>query len=352
MRSWKIGLVGLPNVGKSSLFKLLTKKEILIANYPFSTIDPNIADVEIYDQRLPFLVNFFQSLKVIPSTIKVVDIAGIVKGASQKVGLGGEFLSHIRAVDLICHVVRCFKDDGILHVESEVDPIRDLATIQLELILADIEQADKRIEKINKLLKKKSEKLLEEELDIMKRVLIELKKEVPIIDAQVLTAKEKELLKAHNFLTLKPFMVIANCDEDNSAMLQKMREHHQGLDIFPLLIAMENDYGNFSVAEQQEIGWKSFDKTLFFGKIKEALHLKTFFTAGKSETRSWLTEIDANAVSCAGLIHSDIQNRFVRAEIYNVNQLVSTNQEPREIPKETASYLVKDGDVCNFLFSR
>lgn len=352
MKSWKIGLVGLPNVGKSSLFKMLTKKDILIANYPFSTIDPNIADVEIGDYRVPFLADFFQSSKVVPSTIKVVDIAGIVKGAAQKIGLGGEFLAHIRSVDLICHVVRCFSSEEVLHVDSSVDPVRDFATIQLELILADIEQVEKRIEKINKLLKKKIEKLLEEELDIMARVLLELKAEVPVALAKTVKEHEKELIRSHNLLTLKPFVVIANCDEENSPLLQEMRATYKELDIFPLAIAMENEYGAFSEAEQQELGWQSFNRDAFFGKIKEALHLKVFFTAGKSETRSWLTEVNASAIDCAGLIHSDIQSRFVRAEIYHVDQLISTKTEPGDVPKEIASYRVKDGDICNFLFSR
>lgn len=349
MKDWKIGLVGLPNVGKSSLFKILTNKETLIANYPFSTIEPKIGSVEIYDERLFSLSSFFQSLRIIPSDIKIVDIAGIVKGASQKIGLGGEFLSHIRSVDLICHVVRCFDDEEVIHVESEVDSVRDFATIQLEFILADIEQIDKRIEKIILLLKKKNEKNLEKELYLVKKISLELKKEIPVSQIEWINNEEKEIIKTYNFLTLKPFIVIANCDEENSKNLIKLRENNKKINIFPLFVRMENEYKNFSDSERKEIGWNSFDRVVFFNEIKESLGLKVFFTAGKNESKSWLIKSKATAIDCAGLIHSDIKNRFVRVEVYNFNEM---NNPKLVMRKENSYYVVKDGDICNFLFSR
>jgi ribosome-binding ATPase len=350
MKDWKIGLVGLPNVGKSSLFKILTNKETLIANYPFSTIEPKIGSVEIHDERLIFLSSFFQSLRIISSNIKIVDIAGIVKGASQKIGLGGEFLSYIRSIDLICHVVRCFNDEEVIHVESQVDSVRDFSIIQLEFILADIEQVDNRIKKIILLLKKKNEKNLEKELHLMKKISLELKKEIPISQIEWINNEEKEIIKAYNFLTSKPFIVIANCDEENSNKnLINLRENNKKINIFPLSVKMENESKNFSDSEREEIGWNFFDRAAFFNEVKEALGLKVFFTAGKNESRSWLIESKATAIDCAGLIHSDIRNRFVRVEVYNFDEI---NNSKLVVRKENSFYVVKDGDICNFLFSR
>lgn len=355
MKKWRIGLVGLPNVGKSSLFKLLTDKEVLIDNRPFSTIDPNIGFVEIYDERVLFLKEFFQSSKTTFSNFELIDIAGIVKGASQKIGLGGEFLSHIRSLDLICHVVRCFKNNNFLnieHVESQIDSIRDFSTIQLEFILADIQQIEKRIEKLNKLLKKGNDKNLNEEKELLEKILDELKKENPISQIKWIGKKEKSIINHHNFLTNKKSIIIANYNEGDVIEVKRLEDNFKDIEIFPLSIKIEDEFKDLSEEEKSELEWKSFDKQKFFENIKNSLDLKVFFTAGKSESRSWIIESEATAVKCAGLIHSDIQNKFIKAEIYNINEIKNANFNLKNSKKEDASYIVKEGDVCNFLFNK
>lgn len=351
MKRWTIGLVGLPNVGKSTFFETLTNKEVLIANYPFSTIDPNIGLLDVYDERVLELKDFFQSNKVTYNNFELVDVAGIVRGASQKIGLGGEFLSHIRTLDMICHVVRCFKDSNILHVETKIDPTRDFAIIQLEFILADIQQVEKRLEKVNRFLKKGNTKELIEELELLEKINESLKQEIPISQLN-LTTKEKLIIKNHNFLTNKPSMIIANYDGADDREVEKLKSSYKNVTIFPMPIKLENDFKTFSEEEKRELGWKSFDKNRFFQIIKNSLELKTFFTAGKSESRSWMIEESATAIECSGLIHSDIQNRFIKAEIYNFQEIKNPNFNLKNSKKESAPYIVKEGDVCNFIFNK
>lgn len=277
----KIGLVGLPNVGKSSLFNFLTKKDILIANYPFATIDPNVGVMILSDPRLEKLSKYYQSQKTTPSTIEIIDIAGLVKGASQGSGLGNEFLTHIREVDLICHVLRCFPEKEVIHVEKTVDPIRDYEIIQLELIFADLQQVKKKLEKL-KIRDENSQK----EKSLLQLVQKNLEKEIPISQI-TLKEEEEKLVKTYNFLTNKPFFLLTNFSGDQIEIkeLEKYAEKKNIL-FFSLAIKLEKEIENLSIAEKEEIGWTSTDFSLLTKEIKKLLKLKTFFTVGKDETKS------------------------------------------------------------------
>ena len=349
----KIGLVGLPNVGKSSLFRFLTKKDIKdIANYPFATIEPNIGVMPLTDSRLEKLSKHWKSKKTTPSVVEIVDIAGLVKGASQGSGLGNEFLSHIREVDLICHVLRCFSEKEIVHVEKSVDPIRDFEIIQLELILADLQQVSKRLEKL-RVWNEKSQK----EKRVLQLIQENLEKEMPISKLDLPT-EEKEIIKGYNFLTSKPIFLLANYGGEEKE-IKKLREYSEkkGLLLFPLAVKLEGEIEELSVEEREEMGWKNTDFSFLTEKIKESLSLKTFFTTGEDETKSWLAKKSMNARECAGLIHSDIQRGFIRVEVYNYTDwchFLSKEELKKagKIRKEGADYLIQEGDICYFLFGK
>ena len=350
--SYKIGLVGLPNVGKSTLFNFLTEKEVLIANYPFATIDPNVGTMILVDPHLEKLSKYYQSKKTVFSNVEIVDIAGLVKGASEGLGLGNEFLSHIREVDLICHVLRCFNEKDIVHVEKSIDPLRDFEIIQLELIFADLQQITKRLEK----LKTKDEKGQKEKklLDLIKE---NLEKGIPINKLNF-NEEEKMIIKPYNFLTLKPFFLLSNYSGDEAEIknLQNYAEKKE-IDFFPLAIKLEKEMKNLSVEEKEEIGWKITDFSMLAKKIKELLKVKTFFTTGEDESKSWLAKQTMNARECGGLIHSDIENNFIRVEIYNYNDWLKfpSKEELKKsgkIRKEGANYIIEEGDICYFLFGK
>ena len=349
----KIGLVGLPNVGKSSLFNFLTKKDIKdIANYPFATIEPNIGVMPLNDPRLEKLSKYWKSKKTIPSTIEIVDIAGLVKGASQGSGLGNEFLSHIREVDLICHVLRCFPEKEVVHVEKSVNPIRDFEIIQLELILADLQQIKRRLEK-----KKGWGEKTQKEKEVLQLVQENLENE-RLISQLDLSNEEKELIKGYNFLTNKSVLVVANYGGEENEV-KELREYlkKKELPLFPLAVKLEKEMEELSGEEKEEMGWKNVDFSLFAERIKESLDLKTFFTTGEDETKSWLAKKSMNARECAGLIHSDIQKNFIRVEVYNYKDwLQFPNKEELKkfgkIRKEGADYFIQEGDICYFLFGK
>jgi GTP-binding protein YchF len=349
--SYKIGLVGLPNVGKSSLFNFLTKKDILdIANYPFATIAPNVGVMPLTDPRLDKLSKYWKSKKTTPSVIEIIDIAGLVKGASQGFGLGNEFLSHIREVDLICQVVRCFPEKEIIHVENSVNPIRDFEIIQLELILADLQQVERRLEK----LKARDEKS-QKEKKILQLIQEKLGKETPVNQLD-LSKEEKEIIKSYNFLTNKPILLLANHGGEEKEIAE-LREYtkKKGLSFFPLAVKLEKEMEELSVEEREEMGWEVTDFSLLAEKIKELLSLKTFFTTGAEETKSWLAQKAMNARECAGLIHSDIQKGFRQLEVYNYTDLCKfSSQEELErsgkVCKKGANYPLQEGDICYFVF--
>jgi GTP-binding protein YchF len=278
---YKIGLVGLPNVGKSSLFNFLTKKDILIANYPFATIDPNVGVMALVDPRIEKLSKHYQSKKTTPSTIEIVDIAGLVKGASQGFGLGNEFLSHIREVDLICHVLRCFPEKDIVHVEKSVDPTRDYQIIQLELIFADLQQIKKKLEKL-KIRDEKSQK----EKDILQLIQKNLEQEIPVNHLKF-TTEEEFIIKSYNFLSNKPFFLLTNYsgNKEETKELEKYAKE-ENLNFFSLAIKLEKEMENLSKEEKEEVGWQTNDFSLLTEKIKQLLKVKTFFTTGEDETKS------------------------------------------------------------------
>lgn len=350
--SYKIGLVGLPNVGKSSLFNFLTKKDILIANYPFATIDPNVGIMFLVDSRLEKLSEYYRSRKTTLSTVEIIDIAGLVKGASEGSGLGNEFLSHIREVDLICHVLRVFPEKEIVHVEKSVDPLRDLAIIQLELIFADLQQIKKKLEK----LKVRDEKTQKEQA-ILQVIWKNLEQEIPVVQL-TFTPEEQEIIKTYNFLTNKPFFLLTNYSGDKAEIKDLERyAKERKLICFSLAIKLEKEMENLSTEEKAEIGWEVTDFSLLTEKIKELLKLKTFFTTGEDETKSWLVRSEMNARGCAGLIHSDIQNNFIRLEVYNYEEWLQSPSKEKlktlgKIRSEGANYTVKEGDICYFLFGK
>jgi len=350
--AYKIGLVGLPNVGKSSLFNFLTEKKVLIANYPFATIDPNVGIMILSDPRLEKLSKYYQSKKTTLSNIEIVDIAGLVKGASEGLGLGNEFLSHIREVDLICHVLRCFNEKDIVHVEKFVDPFRDLEIIQLELIFADLQQINKRLEK----LRAKDEKG-QKEKEILQLIQKNLEKEIPINDLNF-SKEEKMIIKSYNFLTFKPFFLLSNYSGDKEEIknLQTYAQEKK-IEFFPLALKLEKEMQNLSNEEKAEIGWKITDFSMLTKKIKKSLKVKTFFTAGEDESKSWLAKQKMNARECAGLIHSDIENNFIRAEVYNYDDWLKSPSKEKlkklgKVRKEGASYIIEEGDICYFLFRK
>ncbi len=285
MKKLRIGLVGLPNVGKSSFFEIVSKKQVLVANYPFSTICPNTAPVNFYDERVTQLGNFFKSEKITFDTYELVDIAGIIKGASQKIGLGGEFLSKIRSVDLVCHVVRCFKNDDVVHVEESVDSVRDIDTVLLELINADVQQVKKRLEKIDKTLKKENNKQLSEEKAVLQKIDDEMNKEVQISKMKT-TKQERTIIKAHNLLTDKPSIIIANYNFDNPGELEKLQKSYRNEKIIPIDIGLETECKNFSPQEKEEFGYTPFNLQSLSRAVIEKLQLKSFFTAGRNESKN------------------------------------------------------------------
>ncbi|RHZ37337.1 redox-regulated ATPase YchF [endosymbiont GvMRE of Glomus versiforme] len=359
----KIGLVGLPNVGKSSLFRFLTQKESKegIENYPFATIKPSHGIMPIPDFRLEKLAQDFQSGKVTPSAIEWVDIAGLVKGAAQGLGLGNEFLSHIREVDLICHVVRCFAGSNVEHVEKSVNPLRDYEIIQSELILADLQQIEKRKQKLQ-ILQKKQPQQAEKELKILTYLEQNLMNNCVLFQLK-LTAEQKnpewiQIIKSYNLLTVKPIIIIANYNQE--AEIKELENYAQEKQIyfFPLSVKDENDYLDLSVEEKKELGtdWKTTNLGLLAEKIKELLNLKVFFTAGPKETKSWLARKEMNAKQCAGLIHSDIEKGFVCVQVYNYQDwlIYPSEQQLSELGKirsKGSQYIIQEGDICHFLFS-
>ncbi len=364
MSNLEVGIVGLPNVGKSTLFNAITKAGAEAANYPFCTIEPNVGVVAVPDGRLDVLTKLYNSKKTTPALVRFVDIAGLVKGASKGEGLGNKFLEHIRQVDAIAHVVRCFADENITHVADTIDPLRDIDTIQTELCLADLDVVDKRLAKVAKLLKSGS-KEARAEADVLERVKVSLDAAKPARSLN-LTDDELTLIRDANLLTLKPVLYVANVAEDeltsenaNVAKVRKLAET-EGAQVVVICAKVEAEIAELDADEAKEflsdLGLDSSGLDRLIHAAFDLLGLMTFLTAGADECRAWTIAKGTPAVKAAGKIHSDIERGFIRAEIVNYDDLIrlgsiTAARDKGLVRLEGKDYIMQDGDVTYFRFN-
>ncbi len=364
--SLQAGIVGLPNVGKSTLFNAITKKHILAANYPFATIEPNVGVVVVPDTRLDFLASLYNPKSVVPTTFEFIDIAGLVSGAASGEGLGNKFLSHIREVDAIVNVVRCFDDENITHVEGATDPIRDVEIINTELILSDLEIVTNRLGKIEKKAKTTKEKEAIKEVELLRKVKDNLEKNISLRNVEF-SEDELLILKNFNFITLKKVIYVANVDEvsasvgDNDYSLKlKAYAERESSSVVVMCAKLESDLADLENEEKEaflkDVGITSsgLDKLIF--ATYDLLGLATFFTSGSDECRAWTFRKGMKAPSCAGIIHSDFERGFIRAEVMSFQDLYDLGSELKVREKgkvriEGKDYLMQDGDIVYFRFN-
>lgn len=358
------GIVGLPNVGKSTLFNAITKKNILAANYPFATIDPNVGVVIVPDSRLDFLNDLYKPKSLVPTAFEFTDIAGLVKGASNGEGLGNKFLSHIREVDAIVEVVRCFDDTNIIHVENNVDPIRDIEIINIELILSDLEIIMNRINKIGKKASMSKDKEIKKEALLLERIKDALEKNIPIRQLSF-EDDERALIKHFNLITAKPIIYMANVSEDElggNSYVESVKEYasKEGSEVVVVCAKIEEELSMLDDADRIEflealgITESGLDKLI--SATYSLLGLATYFTAGSDEVRAWTFKKGMKAPECAGIIHTDFQKGFIKAEVMSYDDLVSCGDEKKvkengKMRLEGKEYLMQDGDICYFRFN-
>ena len=361
----KLGIVGLPNVGKSTLFNSLTKAGAESANYPFCTIDPNVGVVAVPDKRLKLLGDFYHSKKVTPAVIEFVDIAGLVKGASKGEGLGNQFLANIREVDAILHVVRCFEDTNVIHVDGSVDPIRDIETINLELIFADLEVLERRMAKVGRT--RQMDKAAAKEYTLLEKIKKHLEDGHLAKTLELEDDDEAAMIKEYNLLTAKPVIYAANVAEDDLAgedndLVKKVREYAEaeGSEVFSICAQIEEEISELDDDEKkmflEDLGIEESGLDKLITASYRLLGLMSFLTAGEDETRAWTIKIGTKAPQAAGKIHTDFERGFIKAEVVNYQNLLDCGSYAGAREKglgrmEGKEYVVQDGDVILFRFN-
>ena len=359
------GIVGLPNVGKSTLFNAITKKNILAANYPFATIDPNVGIVVVPDKRLEKLEEMVTPDNVVPTSFEFIDIAGLVKGSSKGEGLGNKFLSHIREVDAICEVVRCFDDENITHVEGNTDPIRDIEIVNLELIFSDLEVINARIGRVEKKAISTKDKDALFEVELMKKIKQALEKNIPARRLEY-TDDEEKILKSFNLLTKKPLIYAANVSEkdinsgNDYVELVKKYAKEESSEVIVICAKIESELSELEEEEKQiflqELGIKESGLNKLINATYSLLGLATYFTAGEKEVKAWTFKKGMKAPACAGIIHSDFERGFIKAEVISYDDYVKYGgekaaKENGKLRLEGKEYEMQDGDICLFRFN-
>ena len=359
------GIVGLPNVGKSTLFNAITKKNILAANYPFATIDPNVGTVIVPDNRLEYLVEKEIPERVVPTSYEFIDIAGLVKGASKGEGLGNKFLSHIREVDAICEVVRCFEDANITHVEGNVDPIRDIDIINLELIFCDLEVIENRLDKIEKKAITTKDKDALKEVEVLKKVKSALENNIPARRLEY-DEDEEKMLKNYSLLTKKPIIYMANVSEEDivngNKYVDLVKEYasNENAKVVMLSAKVESELSELNEEDKllflEDLGIDESGLNKLIRATYDLLGLATFFTSGKDECRAWTFKKGMKAPECAGIIHSDFEKGFIRAEVTSFEDYKAYGgekgaKEAGKMRLEGKDYLMQDGDIVFFRFN-